>query len=156
MDTSRLLVMGDFSGGSSKDRKDDLEDRKLRSVSGKNIDSLMEDMKMSVSFTVPNMINPDVEADQEPAVADAVRVGRVSGRVGGGTLPTASVASWAVRLGGISATTLARHLRAADAPVVARIEDDVVWLDARTLREDEVAAVARSAAWALEQTEAAT
>ena len=59
----RLLVMGDFSGGSSKDRKDDLEDRKLRSVSGKNIDSLMEDMKMSVSFTVPNMINPDVEAD---------------------------------------------------------------------------------------------
>lgn len=59
----RLLVMGDFSGGTSEDRKADLEDRKLRSVSGKNLDALMADMKMSVDFTVANQINPDVEAD---------------------------------------------------------------------------------------------
>jgi type VI secretion system protein ImpB len=59
----RLLMLGDFSLGSSEDRKVDLEARKLRSVNGKNLDELMKDMKMSVAFQVPNRINPDVEAD---------------------------------------------------------------------------------------------
>ena len=55
----RLLVLGDFSLGSSEDRKVDLEARRLRSVSGRNLDELMKDMKMSVSFQVPNRVNPD-------------------------------------------------------------------------------------------------
>jgi type VI secretion system protein ImpB len=59
----RLLMLGDFSLGSSVDRKADLEARKPRSVSGSNLDELMKDMKMSLSFQVPNRINPDVEAD---------------------------------------------------------------------------------------------
>lgn len=59
----RLLMLGDFSLGSSEDRKSDLEARKLRSVNGKNLDDLMKDMKMSLNFQVPNRINPDVEAD---------------------------------------------------------------------------------------------
>lgn len=59
----RLLMLGDFSLGSSEDRKVDLESRKLRSVNGRNLDELMKDMKMSLRFQVPNRINPDVEAD---------------------------------------------------------------------------------------------
>lgn len=59
----RLLVMGDYSLGSSEDRKQDLETRKLRSVDGRNLDELMKDMKMSANFQVPNRINPDVEAE---------------------------------------------------------------------------------------------
>ncbi|WP_233577428.1 type VI secretion system contractile sheath small subunit [Citreicoccus inhibens] len=59
----RLLVLGDFSLGSSEDRKNDLEARRLRSIDGRNLDELMKDMKMSVKFQVPNRINPDVESD---------------------------------------------------------------------------------------------
>jgi type VI secretion system protein ImpB len=55
----RLLVLGDFSLGSSEDRKVDLEARRLRSVSGRNLDEMMKDMKMSVRFQVPNRVNPD-------------------------------------------------------------------------------------------------
>jgi type VI secretion system protein ImpB len=57
----RVLMLGDFSLGSSKDRKVDLEDRKLRSVTGNNINELMKDMDMSVEFEVPNKINPSTE-----------------------------------------------------------------------------------------------
>lgn len=55
----RLLVMGDFSGGSSPDRALDLEQRRLRSIDGRNLDSVMKDMKMSVSFKVKNRIDPE-------------------------------------------------------------------------------------------------
>ncbi|NOK20300.1 type VI secretion system contractile sheath small subunit [Corallococcus carmarthensis] len=59
----RLLVMGDYSLGTSEDRKTDLETRKLRSVDGRNLDELMKDMKMSANFQVANRINPDVEEE---------------------------------------------------------------------------------------------
>ncbi|RKH08447.1 type VI secretion system contractile sheath small subunit [Corallococcus sp. CA053C] len=59
----RLLVLGDFSLGSSEDRKSDLETRRLRSIDGRNLDELMKDMKMSANFQVPNRINPDVESE---------------------------------------------------------------------------------------------
>lgn len=59
----RMLVLGDFSLGSSEDRKNDLEARRLRSIDGRNLDELMKDMKMSVKFQVPNCINPDVESE---------------------------------------------------------------------------------------------
>lgn len=48
----RLLVMADYSLGSSKDRKKDLEARELRSLNGRNLDSVMKDMDMSISFEV--------------------------------------------------------------------------------------------------------
>ena len=54
----RLLMLGDFSLGSSKDRKVDLEDRKIRNLDGTNTKAVMKDMKMSLSATVPNMIDP--------------------------------------------------------------------------------------------------
>ena len=54
----RFLVLADFSLGTSRDRKVDLSERELRPLSGRNLDPIMKDMKMSVSCTVPNRIDP--------------------------------------------------------------------------------------------------
>lgn len=50
----RMLVLGDLSLGSSKDRKVDLDERKLRSVKPGGLDDLMKDMGMSIEFQVPD------------------------------------------------------------------------------------------------------
>ncbi|HEX8436716.1 type VI secretion system contractile sheath small subunit [Archangium sp.] len=55
----RVVVLGDFSLGSAKDRQVDLEERKLRSVTGSNLNELMKDMGMSVSFEVDDKISSD-------------------------------------------------------------------------------------------------
>ena len=65
--------------------------------------------------------------------------------VGGGAMPTAAVPSWAVVVAG-DATALDARLRAAAVPVVARIADGQVWLDARTIADDELALVAAALA----------
>ena len=57
----RILVLADFSMGTSTDRKLDLADRKLRPLSGRNLDPLMKDMKMRLRTTVKNCIDPDNE-----------------------------------------------------------------------------------------------
>jgi len=59
----RMLVTGDFSLGSSKDRKVDLDERRLRNMDGKNTDAVMKDMGMSLKFAVPNKIDPESEED---------------------------------------------------------------------------------------------
>jgi len=61
----RLLVAGDFSSGTSVDRKVDLEARKSRGLDGKNTDSLMKDMGMSLNFSVANKIDPENEEDMQ-------------------------------------------------------------------------------------------
>jgi L-seryl-tRNA(Ser) seleniumtransferase len=81
----------------------------------------------------------------------AVVVARTEGRVGGGTLPATTLRSWGVRVRGIDATVLERRLRAHDPPVVARIEDGEVMLDARTLRDDEIGDVTSALVWALSE-----
>lgn len=53
----RLMVIGDLSCGSSTDREVDLESRRLRSLDGKNLDSVMQNMRMSLSMKVPNRID---------------------------------------------------------------------------------------------------
>ncbi len=55
----RLLVEGDFSLGSSKDRAVDLEERRLRNLDGTNTDAVMKDMGMSLKFAVANKIDPE-------------------------------------------------------------------------------------------------
>ena len=55
----RVLVMGDLSGGTSKDRSVDLDQRQIRRLDGKNLNEVMRDMNMSVSVSVPNRIDPD-------------------------------------------------------------------------------------------------
>ncbi len=59
----RFLITGDFSQGSSKDRKVDLEERNTRNMDGKNTDAVMKDMGISLSYSVENKINPDQEDD---------------------------------------------------------------------------------------------
>lgn len=53
----RFLVLADFSLGSSRDRSVDLSERELRPLSGRNLDPVMKDMKMSIQCTVPNCID---------------------------------------------------------------------------------------------------
>lgn len=59
----RLFVMGDLSGGTSRDRKQDLDRRMPRRLDGKNLDDVMEDMQMSLEVTVPNRIDPERSAE---------------------------------------------------------------------------------------------
>ena len=54
----RLAVLGDFSGGTSKDRKVDLEERRMRNLDGTNTDSVMKDMGIGLSFAVTNKVDP--------------------------------------------------------------------------------------------------
>jgi L-seryl-tRNA(Ser) seleniumtransferase len=53
--------------------------------------------------------------------------------VGGGSLPGQTQPSWAVALPAESPDALAAHLRHANPPVIARIEDDRLLLDLRTI-----------------------
>jgi L-seryl-tRNA(Ser) seleniumtransferase len=73
---------------------------------------------------------------------------RMRSAVGGGALPLAEPETWAVALRGSEA--LAAALAAGDPPVVARIAEDNVILDMRTVADDDVdtlaACVARAAA----------
>lgn len=68
----RLLILGDFSHGTSADRvkrndkgevtgEVDLEARRMRSINGGNIDSVMKDMNISLTLKdgVQNWIDPD-------------------------------------------------------------------------------------------------
>ena len=55
----RVVVVGDFSLGSATDRQADLEERKLRSVTGSNLNELMKDMGMSISFEVDDKLSSD-------------------------------------------------------------------------------------------------
>jgi len=83
-----------------------------------------------------------------PWVVEPVPVGS---RVGGGAMPTASPASWAVAIGHPqrSADVIEGALRLADPPVIARIEEDRLLLDLRTLDPAEQAQLTRTVAAAL-------
>ena len=59
----RMLVEGNFSQGTSKDRQVDLEERRLRNLNGTNTDAVMKDMGMSLKFAVPNRVDPDKAED---------------------------------------------------------------------------------------------
>lgn len=54
----RLMVLGDFSNGSSKDRKLELDERNLRSLNGSNINDIMKDMNIGVDMVVPDKVTP--------------------------------------------------------------------------------------------------
>lgn len=57
--------------------------------------------------------------------------------VGGGSLPEHRLEGWAVVARGEKISTLAARLREASTPVLVRIHDDALWIDVRTLRDDE-------------------
>ena len=57
----RLMVLGDFSNGSSKDRAEPLEERAPRALNGSNTDEIMNDMGINLDIVVPNKVNPNEE-----------------------------------------------------------------------------------------------
>jgi type VI secretion system protein ImpB len=57
----RVVVLGDFSLGRSADRHVDVDERKMRSVNGSNINELMKDMAMSLAFEVDDKLSSDGE-----------------------------------------------------------------------------------------------
>ena len=76
-----------------------------------------------------------------------VRIEACVSAVGGGAMPLATLPSWAVTLDGEpGAVAIEAGLRGATVPVVARLADDRVWLDVRTLADDEVGEVAAAVA----------
>ena len=79
---------------------------------------------------------PDLEVDVAPSVA----------RSGGGTLPAREIPSFAVRLGGAGTDveSLSSRLRDADPPVVGRVHERRLWLDARTLLPGDEEVVVRA------------
>jgi L-seryl-tRNA(Ser) seleniumtransferase len=68
---------------------------------------------------------------------------QTTARVGGGALPLLELPGPAVALPS-APDPLAARLRAADPPVIGRIEDDRLLLDPRTLADDEIELVARA------------
>jgi type VI secretion system protein ImpB len=54
----RLLIMGDFSSGTSVDSKKDLDQRQIRNLDGRNLDQVMKDMDMKLQFKVRNRVDP--------------------------------------------------------------------------------------------------
>jgi len=97
---------------------EDLPTLKMLRAPEEGVRKVAEELAEKLSGEVPG-----VEADAAPSVA----------RSGGGTLPLHEIPSYAVRLGGPEPEALAEGLRAADPPVVGRVHEGRVWLDARTL-----------------------
>ncbi|MGH7564810.1 MAG: L-seryl-tRNA(Sec) selenium transferase [Gemmatimonadota bacterium] len=80
-----------------------------------------------------------------PSVRDRCEVRPHAGRTGGGTLPERDLPGRALRVApaGRTAESLARELRGGDPPIIARVADDAVWIDVRTLLAGEERIVAR-------------
>ena len=97
------------------------------------------------------MLGAPADQLRAAAIALVALIGEVAGlatavepcrsTVGGGAMPTAQIASWAVTLRGGSADALEARLRGAPVPVIGRIEDGRIWLDLRTIDPSEVADV---------------
>ena len=63
--------------------------------------------------------------------------------VGGGSAPGVGLPTWRVALSTEDPDALAATLRSANPSIVGRIEDGCVWLDPRTLEDDELKAVVK-------------
>ena len=77
------------------------------------------------------------------------RVAESDAAVGGGSLPEHRLPGWAVVVEGPDVQGLGDRLREASPPVLARIRDDALWLDVRTLRDVDLERVAGALSFAL-------
>ncbi|MGQ9859872.1 MAG: L-seryl-tRNA(Sec) selenium transferase [Thermodesulfobacteriota bacterium] len=77
-----------------------------------------------------------------------VRLREDHSRVGGGALPLLELPTWSVgvKLPGVSAQRLAMALRGGDPPIVARVSQEELLLDPRTIDDSEIPVVAESLA----------
>jgi len=73
----------------------------------------------------------------------------VRSTVGGGSLPEETQPSFAVAIGGDSATRIAQALRSAEPPIIARIVDEHVALDVRSVLPEDDEVLARAVIGAL-------
>lgn len=91
-------------------------------------------------------------ADISPLFASRfeVRLRESETPVGGGSLPEHRLSGWAVVVEGPGVSTLAARLRAAPTPVLVRVHDDALWLDVRTLRDDEMPVLVEALSFALQ------
>jgi len=84
-----------------------------------------------------------------------IRVVQDRSKAGGGSLPEAEFQTFAVQIrsGAVSVNELERRLRQGQPPVIARIREDALLLDARTVMEQEIKDLASvvSAAFASEK-----
>ena len=93
-----------------------------------------------------------VHAELSPLFGSDFRVGLRESEtpVGGGSLPEHRLTGWAVVVEGPGVSKLAVRLRQAPTPVLARVHDDALWVDVRTLREDETSGLVEAFSFALE------
>lgn len=77
-----------------------------------------------------------------------VRLREDHSRVGGGALPLLELPTWSVgvKLPGVSAQRLAKAIRGGNPPIVARVSQEELLLDARTIDDKEIPVVADSLA----------
>jgi len=83
------------------------------------------------------------------AAGIAAEVLEVRSTVGGGSLPEETQPSFAVAIGGGAASRVAQALRSADPPVIARIVDERVALDLRSVLPEDDVVLARAVTGAL-------
>ena len=77
------------------------------------------------------------------------RISQSDAAVGGGSLPGHELPGWAVLLEGSGVERLARRLREAPTPVLARVRDDSLWFDVRTLTDADFDGIIEALACAL-------
>ena len=120
----------------------------------------LEPDRLSERHPVIRMLTEPVDQVRERASKVLEAVGQVpakvevvdsSGQVGSGAFPVEKVASAAVRIvpEQVSADAFSRRLRKGESPVIGYTREDTVHLDARTILDDEVAAVALAVRTAL-------
>jgi L-seryl-tRNA(Ser) seleniumtransferase len=97
-------------------------------------------MRMIMSSEADLKARAERVAGQIKALETRVRPGKSP--IGGGSTPDQELSSWLIELLAHNAAELERRLRCLAAPVIARIERDLVILDMRTVSDEEEAALA--------------
>jgi L-seryl-tRNA(Ser) seleniumtransferase len=115
--------------------------------------------RASTAIPVQRMLTMDVETIRVRAEALAGAINRAPGwkaavvegmsAVGGGSAPGIELPTWLITLAkeGLSAAALEEKLRAATPPVIARIEQDHVLIDPRTVHPQDDHILARMPRW---------
>lgn len=103
-------------------------------ASGEQIEARARQLLERVGGIATDAIRLTVEQDSVP--------------VGGGSLPGLEFESWVVAVRsskpGLSADQIARRLREAEPPVLARVRDDALLIDLRTVDDEELSLIAQS------------
>jgi L-seryl-tRNA(Ser) seleniumtransferase len=101
--------------------------------------------------------SPDVVRDRARALSDTIggelegaRVVRCQSAVGGGSMPGSVLPSWGVRIRIPDAAAFAARLRTGSPAAFARVQDDQVLLDCRTVTDEQLPHLARAVHYALE------